>query len=140
MTTLAAAIQSDYARLIAAAETLGKQQGSSRETTILEQALRRANAMLSDIDKADLLASDEVDASVEWLSEDAHISDRFENAIAGAYQHGEDSDPDHVVGDLQDLLRAAVSIMQPDRAKAFFEHEDTMKAVLQAEAGASPRA
>jgi hypothetical protein len=35
----------------------------------------------------------------------------YNKIITKAQQHGEDSDPDHEVGDLQDSLRAALSLM-----------------------------
>jgi len=39
--------------------------------------------------------------------------------LGAAQAHGEDSDPDHEVGDLQDFLRAAFKIMTPEQRKAF---------------------
>lgn len=39
----------------------------------------------------------------------------LEDFITAAKKHGEDSHPDHEVGDLQDLLRAAWEIMTPDQ-------------------------
>jgi hypothetical protein len=42
-----------------------------------------------------------------------------EDLIELAKQHGEDSEPDHEVGDLQELLRAAFSFMAADQLRAF---------------------
>lgn len=39
--------------------------------------------------------------------------------LAAAKTHGEDSDPDHEVGDLQEYLRAAFRIMTPEQHAAF---------------------
>lgn len=39
--------------------------------------------------------------------------------VGAAQSHGESSDPDHEVGDLQDFLRAAFKIMTPEQRKAF---------------------
>lgn len=39
----------------------------------------------------------------------------IEDFIKAAEKHGEDSHPDHEVGDLQDLLRAAWEIMSPEQ-------------------------
>lgn len=41
-----------------------------------------------------------------------------EDLIGFAQKHGEDSDPDHEVGDLQDLLRAAWKLMTPEQRRA----------------------
>ena len=35
----------------------------------------------------------------------------FNNALIAAKRHGENSDPDHEVGDLQDMLRVAWALM-----------------------------
>lgn len=42
-----------------------------------------------------------------------------ETYIAAARTHGEDSDPDHEVGDLQEFLRAAFRQMSPAQRSAF---------------------
>lgn len=43
-----------------------------------------------------------------------------EEMIEAANRHGEGSDPDHEVGDLQELLRAAFELLTDDAKKAFF--------------------
>lgn len=48
----------------------------------------------------------------------------IEILIDGAQQHGEDSEPDHEVGDLQDFLRAMWGMLTPRQRKAFFKLED----------------
>ena len=131
--SLDAKTKAAYGRLIGAAEILGKRDGAYREVMVLEQAVRRAHTRLEDWARDDFAACDSVEAAIDWLSEDARISDVLENAIAGARQHGEDSEPDHTVGDLQDLLRDVLIHMPPATAMEVLEHEDTMKAVLQAE-------
>jgi len=40
-----------------------------------------------------------------------------EDLIGFAEKHGEDSEPDHEVGDLQDLLRAAWRLMTPEQRR-----------------------
>jgi len=39
--------------------------------------------------------------------------------IDAAQKHGEDSEPDHEVGDLQDFLRRAWALMSPDQRVEF---------------------
>lgn len=43
----------------------------------------------------------------------------IENLIQSAKQHGLDSEPDHEVGDLQQFLRLAWSLMTPAQCEAF---------------------
>lgn len=47
-----------------------------------------------------------------------------------ADQHGEDEDPDHTVGDLQDLLRAAWSLLSPSQQAEFLCSEEVANVVL----------
>lgn len=42
-----------------------------------------------------------------------------ENYIEGARRHGEDDDPDHEVGDLQELFRAAYGLLSPSQRAEF---------------------
>lgn len=42
----------------------------------------------------------------------------IETYIEAARQHGEDDDPGHEVGDLQDMLRAAWELMAPEQKQA----------------------
>lgn len=42
----------------------------------------------------------------------------IEDLLACAQAHGEDDDPDHEVGDLQDLLRACWAVMTPEQREA----------------------
>jgi hypothetical protein len=44
---------------------------------------------------------------------------RIETFIGAARQHGEDDEPDHEVGDLQQMLRAAWNIMTPGQRQEF---------------------
>lgn len=39
----------------------------------------------------------------------------IETYISAAKQHGEDSDPDHEVGDLQDMLRSAWELLSEEQ-------------------------
>lgn len=41
-----------------------------------------------------------------------------EDLIGFARKHGEDSEPEHEVGDLQDLLRAAWALLTPEQRRA----------------------
>lgn len=43
----------------------------------------------------------------------------LETFIEAAQQHGEDSDPDHEVGDLQDYLRAMWELLTPEQRLAY---------------------
>lgn len=45
----------------------------------------------------------------------------IEDLIHAARQHGLEDDPDHEVGDLQDILRAAWEIMTPDQRTALMQ-------------------
>jgi hypothetical protein len=47
----------------------------------------------------------------------------IEEYILVAQQHGEDSEPDHEVGDLQDLLRAAWAMMTPEQQAALMQSD-----------------
>jgi hypothetical protein len=47
----------------------------------------------------------------------------IEAYIAAAEQHGKDSEPDHEVGDLQDMLRVAWSLMTPAQRVSFINHD-----------------
>lgn len=62
-------------------------------------------------------AADPEQESTEAASADVLLEPAF--YLGAAQAHGEDSDPDHEVGDLQDFLRAAFKIMTPDQRKAF---------------------
>lgn len=39
----------------------------------------------------------------------------YKEVIAKAFAHGEDSDPDHEIGDLQDVLKAALRLMTKEQ-------------------------
>lgn len=41
-----------------------------------------------------------------------------------AIHHAEDSDPDHLVGDLQQIISTAWAVMSPDQRKAFLLSPD----------------
>lgn len=56
-----------------------------------------------------------------------------ETYIAAAQRHGADSEPDHEVGDIQDLLRAAWAIFTPDQRTAF-GRSDAVGALLESTA------
>ncbi len=47
------------------------------------------------------------------------ITDEVERVIESARRHGQDSDPDHEVGDLQECLRAACAQMFTDQFERF---------------------
>lgn len=47
----------------------------------------------------------------------------IETYISAAQQHGEDSEPDHEVGDLQDMLRVVWKLLTPQQKAAFRESE-----------------
>jgi hypothetical protein len=49
----------------------------------------------------------------------------IEDIIKAAANHGRDSEPDHEVGDLQDLLRVAWKIMEPTQRIRLWNHETT---------------
>jgi hypothetical protein len=46
----------------------------------------------------------------------------YEKVIASAKQHGEDSEPDHEVGDLQQALQAAIDIMTETQRVSLLDH------------------
>lgn len=47
----------------------------------------------------------------------------LDDFIKAATNHGRDSEPDHEVGDLQDMLRTAWKIMTPEQRIRFMNHE-----------------
>jgi len=57
--------------------------------------------------------------------------DKIETFIQAAKNHGELDDPDHEVGDLQDMLRVAFRLMLPGQVKAF-ARDPKVDAVLDA--------
>jgi hypothetical protein len=59
----------------------------------------------------------ETEDSMAPVSPEALLEPDF--YLSAAQSHGEDSDPDHEVGDLQDFLRAAFKIMTPEQRKQF---------------------
>lgn len=59
------------------------------------------------------------------------MKDILEKLLKAADQHGEDDDPDHTVGDLQDLLRKAWSIMSVGERQIFLA-SDEVEQVLEA--------
>lgn len=62
-------------------------------------------------------AADPEQESTEAASADVLLEPAF--YVGAAQSHGESSDPDHEVGDLQDFLRAAFKIMTPEQREAF---------------------
>ncbi len=50
-----------------------------------------------------------------------------ETYLNAARQHGEDSEPDHEVGDLQQYLRIALSLMTDDQKAAFAVHPEVVE-------------
>jgi hypothetical protein len=53
----------------------------------------------------------------------------YQAIVAAAERHGQADDPDHEVGDLQDALRTACSLLSPDTLKIlhkeyFDDHEE----------------
>jgi hypothetical protein len=56
--------------------------------------------------------------------------DRLEDLFIAAAQHGKDtSEPEHQIGDLEDLLRAAWEILSPDQRERLMK-TDAAVAVL----------
>lgn len=105
---------------IAGAAELGRAEGATRERRVLETAVRRAFAVLDEKAQSEIYNGDVVGEMIENnLSEDSVVPDMLENMIAAAEQHGEDSDPDHTCGDLQDYLTEISSHMTPEQSDAF---------------------
>ncbi len=50
----------------------------------------------------------------------------IEDVIAAAERHGQDSEPDHEVGDLQDCLRAAAGLFTEEQRIQFYKTEAVM--------------
>lgn len=48
---------------------------------------------------------------------DKYKEDLYEKIINAAQRHGEESEPDHEVGDLQDALRISIEQMFPDQVE-----------------------
>ncbi len=65
------------------------------------------------------------DLQAKWDAFQERFSNKqpldIDKYIDAACQHGLDSNPDHEVGDLQDLLRAMWEILSPEQKKAFTE-------------------
>lgn len=55
-------------------------------------------------------------------------SDLCERLINAAKNHGMDSEPDHEVGDLQDILRTCFEVMSIEQRKQVFEtHQELVE-------------
>lgn len=54
------------------------------------------------------------------------------NAFEAAARHGKNSDPDHEVGDLQDMLRVAYSIMGT-ASQDLFLHSQAVEGLIEQE-------
>jgi hypothetical protein len=57
----------------------------------------------------------------------------IEDYLTAARIHGEDSEPDHEVGDLQDLLRTMWSMLTPEQRHTFAEQpkvHETLRGAL----------
>ena len=57
-----------------------------------------------------------------------------ERLIEAARRHGEDSEPDHEVGDLQDVLRAAWAELTPDQRRRVIRSPDVSNVIEAASA------
>jgi hypothetical protein len=66
----------------------------------------------------------------EPLGLEAHKIFDVETYIEAAAQHGEDSDPDHEVGDLQNLLRAAFAKLSHEQVLELFFQEETQNVLI----------
>jgi len=52
------------------------------------------------------------------------ITTDIEDLITFAAEHGENSEPDHEVGDLQTFLRVAFNILSDEQKTTFFSHAE----------------
>jgi hypothetical protein len=57
----------------------------------------------------------------------------METYIAAAQRHGENSEPDHEVGDLQQYLRIAAEIMTDEQRHAFARNTEVLDLVANAD-------
>ena len=76
-----------------------------------------------------ITASSQAHASVAQAQKPVEIEmgfrpDMIEVLLSVAKTHGEDCDPDHEVGDLQDLLRPMWSVMTPTQQRDFLASEE----------------
>lgn len=61
-----------------------------------------------------------------------------ETMIAAAERHGAESDPDHEVGDLQQILRAAWEIMTPEQRVALAADDMVQEVLDHLDTGPAP--
>ena len=100
--------------------------------------MRRAFAVLDEKTQSEVYNGDTIGDMIENnLSDDSRVPDMLENMIAAAEQHGEDSDPDHTCGDLQDYLTEIASRMTPEQSDAFFADPVVQALHQQGQAAAS---
>jgi len=100
-----------------------------RKQGIVDLARRLDNTcMLGDIDMPEAIAP----ASTQHAG--------IELIIEAARRHGEASDPDHEVGDLQDALREAWATMTASQRLALMEHDDLRTRVIDELGGPDPEA
>lgn len=78
-------------------------------------------ASLTDDDDGDGLQDRKTGEVLSWLD--------VESYVEAARQHGEDSEPDHESGDLQDYLRAMWKLLTPTQQAAFGECSEVLNRI-----------
>lgn len=81
------------------------------------------------------LSGDDVAATLEGAFHEGDVNG-VETLIDAARAHGEESEPDHEAGDLQDFLRSAWRLMDDDARTAFAASEEAQRVMP---ASPSPR-
>lgn len=126
----------DIETLISAAEQHGQDSEPDHEVGDLQEFLRAAWSLMSDADVARFSALDAVLHCYEAaICDDVEADHVFtvDELLKAATQHGEDSEPDHEVGDLQEFLRAIWSVLDEPKRQQIF----ALDAVRETYAGAT---
>lgn len=122
---------------IEAAEQHGRDNGAGYELGDLEVLLHRAfdlmtpaqkEAFLRDSNVADVacnaIGACEPDEIQPLLADRGLALDSVEALVAIAKIHGEDSEPDHEAGDLQEFVRIAAKMLTDEQRAAFAANQD----------------
>lgn len=105
----------------------------STDTTVLEDAFRKAFSLLDEAGIEFFRVGDAVEEVLTWQIEGKPGMPLDEALIEAARAHGEISDIDHIAGDLHDLLRDVMGYMTASQRDAFFAIPEISRVIATAQ-------
>lgn len=105
---------------------------TSRTSTDWENqqtVIRAGNIVFVDEDGEEFLANEIRLENEPVVPPCEPMEQTVEDVLKAAHRHGQGDDPDHEVGDLQDALRLAWSLMTEKQRKAFLQDEGTVEPI-----------